>query len=135
MSTINIQTRIDNSQLQTQLDASNARTVQAANQAVATVNRASELSLLALQAIGISVVQTFRIQAYAIRTAINTFIQVRAAFATANPLLAAETIITGGVMLYFLHQQLVAIETGRNEVNTQMSAAYSALRSAGGVYL
>ena len=135
MSTVNIQTRIDNSQLQTQLDATNARTVQAANQVVATVNRASELSLLVLTVIGFTVDQTFRIQAYVVRTVINTFIQTRAALATANPLLAIETVITGGVMLFFLQQQLVAIETGRQETNARMSAAYSALRSAGGVYL
>ncbi len=112
-----------------------ARTVQAANRQVATINRASELSLLTLTAIGVSVDATFRIQAFAIRTAINTFIQTRAALTIGNPLLAAETLVTGGIMLILLYEQLQAIEEGRGEANVQLSAAYSALRSAGGVYL
>lgn len=112
-----------------------ARTIRAANQQVATVNRASELSLLSLQAIGVTVDATFRVQAIAVRTAINTFIQTRAAIVSANPLLAVETVITGSVMLYLLGQQLQAIESGRSEVSAQMSATYSLLRQAGGVYL
>lgn len=112
-----------------------ARTIQTANQQVATINRVSELSLLSLQAIGVTVDATFRIQVLAIRTAINTFIQTRAALATANPLLATTTVITGSVMLYLLYAQLQAIESGRAEVSAQMGASYALLRQAGGVYL
>ena len=82
-----------------------ARTIQAANRSVSTINRVSELSLLSLTAIGVSVDTTFRIQAFVLRTAINTFIQTKAAFAVSNPLLAAETLITGGVMIYLLYSQ------------------------------
>ena len=112
-----------------------ARTIQTANRQVAIINQVSELSLLSLQAIGVTVDATFRIQTLAIRTAINTFIQTRAAFATQNPLLAATTIITGSVMLYLLYAQLQAIESGRMEVSAQMGASYQLLRQAGGVYL
>ena len=112
-----------------------ARTVQAANQQVATINRVSELSLLSLQAIGVTIDATFRIQVLAIRTAINTFIQTRAAIATANPLLAATTVVTGSVMLYLLYAQLQAIEAGKQETSAQMAASYTLLRQAGGVYL
>lgn len=135
MSVIDIKTRIDSSEIENELIDLEARTVQAANRAVATVNRASEMALLGLTVIGVSVDATFRIQAIAIRTAINTFIQTRAALAIGNPLLAAETVITGGVMLFVLRQQLQAIETGRSEVSAQMAASYSLLRQAGGVYL
>ncbi|KKL28554.1 hypothetical protein LCGC14_2374000, partial [marine sediment metagenome] len=88
-----------------------------------------------LQAIGVAVDTTFRIQAIAIRTAINTFIQTRAALIVGNPLLAAETIITGGVMLYLLYAQLRAIQTGQQEVSAQMSASFQLVRMSGGVYL
>ncbi|KKL94718.1 hypothetical protein LCGC14_1861830, partial [marine sediment metagenome] len=60
-----------------------ARTIQTANRQVAIINQVSELSLLSLQAIGVTVDATFRIQTLAIRTAINTFIQTRAAISTA----------------------------------------------------
>jgi len=112
-----------------------ARTIQTANRQVAIINQVSELSLLSLQAIGVTVDATFRIQTLAIRTAINTFIQTRAAISTANPLLAATTIITGSVMLYLLYAQLQAIESGRMEVSAQMGASYQLLRQAGGVYI
>ena len=112
-----------------------ARTIQTAQRQVATINRVSELSLLSLQAIGITVDATFRIQTIAIRTVINTVIQTRAAISISNPLLAAETVITGGVMLYLLYAQLQAIETGRSEVSAQMAASFTLLRMSGGVYL
>lgn len=111
------------------------KSIEVANRSVATINRASEIALLGLQAIGVAVDATFRIQAIAIRTAINTFIQTRAALAVGNPLLAIETLITGGVMLYLLYAQLRAIESGRQEVSTQMSASFTLLRQAGGVYI
>jgi hypothetical protein len=111
------------------------RTIEVANVQVATINRASELSLLALQATGYAVDATFRVQTIAIRTAINTYIQTRAALAASNPLLGVGTAITGGVMLYLLYQQLQAIETGRSETSAQMSASFSIVRQAGGVYL
>ncbi len=117
------------------LIAAENQSILAANRNVATINRVSEISLISLQAIGVAVDATFRIQAIAVRTAINTFIQTRAALTIGNPLLAAETLITGGIMLVLLHQQLRAIETGRAEVNTQMGAAYTLLRQAGGVYI
>ena len=112
-----------------------ARTIQTAQRQVATINRVSELGLLSLQSIGVAVDATFRIQTIAIRTVINTAIQTRAALAISNPLLAAETVITGGVMLYLLYAQLQAIETGRNEVSAQMAASFTLVRMAGGVYL
>lgn len=125
----------DTSMADAQIAAVEARTIQAANRSVATVNRSTELGLLALQAQGKAVDATFRIQALAVRTAINTFIQTRAAIRVSNPLMAAETIITGSVMLYLLYEQLQAIESGQQESNAQMAAAYSLLRQAGGVYL
>ena len=113
------------------------KTLEVAQRTVTTINRASEIALLGLQAIGVAVDTTFRIQAIAIRTAINTFIQTRAALsvATVNPLLVAETIITGGVMLYLLYAQLRAIQTGQQEVSAQMSASFQLVRMSGGVYL
>ncbi len=135
MSETRIKTVIDSTELDQQLQAVEVRTVLIANRQVATINRVSELSLLSLQAIGIAVDATFRIQVLAIRTAINTFIQTRAALAISNPLLAVETVITGGVMLYLLYAQLQAIQTGKSEVSTQMAASYTLLRMSGGVYL
>lgn len=126
---------VDTTRADDQLADLQARTIQTANQQVATINRVSELSLLSLQAIGVTIDATFRIQVLAIRTAINTFIQTRAAFATANPLLATTTVITGSVMLYLLYAQLQAIESGRAETSAQMGASYALLRQAGGVYL
>lgn len=111
------------------------KTLEVAQRTVTTINRASEIALLGLQAIGVAVDATFRIQAIAIRTAINTFIQTRAALIVGNPLLAAETIITGGVMLYLLYAQLRAIQTGQQEVSAQMSASFQLVRMSGGVYL
>lgn len=111
------------------------RTILIAQRQVATINRVSELGLLALQAQGVAVDATFRIQTIAIRTTINTVIQTRAAIRISNPLLAAETIITGGVMLYLLYAQLQAIESGRAEVSAQMAASFTLLRMSGGVYL
>ncbi len=112
-----------------------ARAIQSANRSVATVNRVTELGLLALNAQGTATDATFRIQAMSIRTTINTVIQTRAAIRISNPLLAAETIITGSVALYLLYEQLQAIESGRTEVSAQFAAQYSFLRQAGGVYL
>ncbi len=137
MSETRIKTVIDSTELDQQLLAVETRTILVANRQVATINRVSELSLLSLQAIGIAVDATFRIQVLAIRTAINTFIQTRAALAlpTANPLLAVETVITGGVMLYLLYAQLQAIQTGKNEVSAQMAASFTLLRMSGSIYL
>jgi len=135
MSVTRIRTVIDSTEVDTQLIALENKTIRVANRQVAIINQVSELSLLSLQAIGVTVDATFRIQTLAIRTAINTFIQTRAAFATQNPLLAATTIITGSVMLYLLYAQLQAIESGRMEVSAQMGASYQLLRQAGGVYL
>ena len=112
-----------------------ARAIQSANRSVATVNRVTELGLLALNAQGTATDATFRIQAMSIRTTINTVIQTRAAIRISNPLLAAETIITGSVALFLLYEQLQAIESGRQEVSAQFAAQYSFLRQAGGVYL
>ena len=135
MSETRIKTVIDSTELDQQLIDVEARTVLVANRQVATINRVSELSLLSLQAIGVAVDATFRIQVLVIRTAINTFIQTRAALAISNPLLAVETVITGGVMLYLLYAQLQAIQTGKQEVSAQMGASYTLLRQAGGVYI
>ena len=135
MSEVRIKTVIDSTELDQQLVDVEARTIQTAQRQVATINRVSELSLLSLQAIGIAVDATFRIQTIAIRTVINTVIQTRAALAVSKPLLAAETVITGGVMLYLLYAQLQAIETGRAEVSAQMAASFTLLRMSGGVYL
>ncbi len=135
MSETRIKTVIDSTELDQQLIDVEARTVLVANRQVATINRVSELSLLSLQAIGVAVDATFRIQVLVIRTAINTFIQTRAALAISNPLLAVETVITGGVMLYLLYAQLQAIQTGKSEVSAQMAASYTLIRMSGGVYL
>ncbi len=135
MSETRIKTVVDSTEFDLQLFALESRTLQSAQRQVATINRVSEISLLSLQAIGITVDATFRIQAIAIRTTINTFIQTRAALAVSNPLLAAETVVTGGVMLYLLYAQLQAIESGRNEVSAQMAAAFTLIRMSGGVYL
>ena len=135
MSEVRIKTVIDSTELDQQLVDVEARTIQTAQRQVATINRVSELSLLSLQAIGITVDATFRIQTIAIRTVINTVIQTRAALSISNPLLAAETVITGGVMLYLLYAQLQAIESGRAEVSAQMAASFTLLRMSGGVYL
>ncbi len=133
MSTIVVD--VDTSRADQQLVDLEARTVQAANRNVATVNRVTELGLVALQAQGTAVDATFRIQTMAIRTTINTVIQTRAAIRISNPLLIAETLITGSVALYLLYEQLDAIESGRTEVSAQFAAQYSFLRQAGGVYL
>lgn len=133
MSTIIVDADITAAQLQ--LQVIEVQTIQTANRNVATINRVTEMGLLALQAQGKAVDATFRIQALAIRTTINTVIQTRAAIAVSNPFLAAETIITGGVMLFLLYEQLQAIESGQQESSAQMAAAYSLLRQAGGVYL
>ena len=135
MSETRIKTVIDSTELDQQLIDVEARTVLVANRQVATINRVSELSLLSLQAIGVAVDATFRIQVLVIRTAINTFIQTRAALAISNPLLAVETVITGGVMLYLLYAQLQAIQTSKSEVSAQMAASYTLIRMSGGVYL
>lgn len=126
---------IDSTQADQMLVDLEARTIQSANRSVATVNRVSELGLLGLQAQGKAVDATFRIQALALRTTINTTIQIRAAVRVSNPLLAAETLITGSVMLYLLYEQLQAVESGRMETSAQMAASYQLLRQAGGVYL
>ena len=46
-----------------------------------------------------------------------------------------NTVVVGGVSLFLLQQQLVAIQTGRQEVSAQMGASFQLLRQAGGVYL
>ncbi len=125
----------DTSRFDQQIIDSEARAIQSANRSVATVNRVTELGLLALNAQGTATDATFRIQAMSIRTTINTVIQTRAAIRISNPLLAAETIITGSVALFLLYEQLQAIESGRQEVSAQFAAQYSFLRQAGGVYL
>ncbi|KKM27485.1 hypothetical protein LCGC14_1574200, partial [marine sediment metagenome] len=85
MSEVRIKTVIDSTELDQQLVDVEARTIQTAQRQVATINRVSELSLLGLQAIGIAVDATFRIQTIAIRTVINTVIQTRAALAVSKP--------------------------------------------------
>lgn len=117
------------------LDDFNNRVLASANQAVGTVNRVTEMSLLALQALGFAVDATFRVYAQALRTGINTVIQVDAALKISNPALAAQTVLTGGVSLYLLYAQLQALNTGRSEVSAQMQASYTLLRTSGGIYL
>jgi len=127
--------RVDKTDAESELENFNNRVLASANRAVGTVNRVSEMALLSFQAVGFGVDATFRIQAQALRTGINTVIQTRAAFKIANPALAAQTIITGGVSLYILYKQLQAIENGRTQTAAQLQASYTLLRTSGGIYL
>ena len=124
---------IDKTQAEQNLQNFNERVLASANRAVGTVNRVTEMSLLALQAVGFGVDATFRIQAQALRTGINTVIQTAAAVRIANPALAAATVLTGGVSLYLLYAQLQAIENGQAESAAQMQASYTLLRTSGGI--
>lgn len=136
MSTIIIDA--DTSRLEQKVVDSEARTLAAAQQQVALVNRVMEISFLTLGALGVAIDATFRLQIFALRTAINTVIQTRAALAISNPALAAATAAIGATEIFFLYSQIRAIESGQQQTTAQMQSLYSLARQSsamGGVYL
>ncbi len=126
---------VDTTRGDAELENFNNRVLQSANRSVGTINRVSEMALLSFQAIGFGVDATFRVQAYALRTAINTVIQTGAALRISNPALALQTAVVGGVSLYILYAQLQAIDSGRNETSAQLQASYTLLRTSGAINL
>ena len=123
-----IEVFIDTTEGDKVLDEFSDRGKQAVNAQIMGMRRATEMSILTLQAFGVVIDQTLRAQIRVVQVGIETALQVNAAIAAGT--FGASTLFTIGiaaVQIFVLVRLISAIENARTEEAAQLQATITLL--------